>query len=249
MDENSHLKKNGKKNFLKRMSIYIIVFIQCLRETIIARIFALSYPISLYFLNNKDNSFSFYITLAILLLSIIYFICYYMVSLARSKIIDAPKFVYFGKQYLYCLIGYLAQLNLMFFDIYEIEEGNPKINTLLCVLKIFMIIEMAKRVYYYAVGIFILIEMERDRGDRCMYVMTFEIVYDYLWCDYYNNSHLTGFYYSNIYVWIGLFLSLLNGVFAFGSHYNMMKICLGIMNLVYLFAHFYSIYWRYRENY
>jgi hypothetical protein len=253
MDENNNLKNNGTKekdNFLKRISTYIIIFIQCLRETLIARIFALSYPISLYFLKDKDNLYSFYITKAILLLSIIYFICYYIARLGRLQIINAPLFAYIGKQFLYCFIGYLAQMNLIFFDIYEIKEGNPEINIHLCALKILMIIEMAKRTYYYAIGIFILFEMEfGPRGDRCMYVMTFEIVYDYLWCNYYTNSHSTGFSYGIINNLIGLFFSLLNGIFAFGSHYSKMKIGLGIMNLVYLFAQLYSIHWRNREHY
>lgn len=253
MKENTKLKNSDTKekdNFLKRISTYIIIFIKCLRVTLIARIFALSYPISLYFLNDKDKLYSFYITLAIILLSIIYFICYYIAVLGRLNKINAPLFAYLGKHYLYCLIGYLAQLNLMFFDIYNIKEGNPKISIHLCALKILMIIEMAKRAYYYAMGISILLAMEfRPRGDRCMYVMTFEIVYDYLWENYYTNSHSRGFSLGKKTILIGLFFSLLNGIFAFGSHYLMLKICLGIMNLVYLFAQLYSIHWRNREHY
>ena len=253
MEENTKLKNNGTKekgNFLKRISTYIIIFIHWLRETLLARIFALSYPISLYFLNDKDKLYSFYITLAIIVLSIIYFICYYIAILERLEKINAHLFVYLGKHYLYCFIGYLAQMNLMFFDIYEIKEGNPKISIHLCVLTILMIIEMAKRAYYYAMGISILLDMELGpRGDRCMYVMTFEIVYDYLWCNYYNNSHLRGFSLGYKTILIGLIFYLLNGIFAFGSHYLKLKIGLGIMNLVYLFAQLYSIHWRNREHY
>ena len=69
----------------------------------------------------------------------------------------------------------------MFFNIYVAEENNLKINYVLGALKIAMIIEMLKRVYFYAVGSFLLLEMEIcRRGGRWIYVMTFEIVYYYL---------------------------------------------------------------------
>ena len=104
----------------------------------------------------------------------------------------------------------------MFFDIYESEENNLKINYILCALKILMIIEMLKRVYFYIIGSFIFLEMEiGPRGDRCMYVMTFEIVYDYLWENYYVNTHSSGFHLNIRHRLLGLFFSLLNGIFAF----------------------------------
>ena len=55
----------------------------------------------------------------------------------------------------------------MFFNIYVAEENNLKINYVLGALKIAMIIEMLKRVYFYAVGSFLLLEMEIcRRGGR-----------------------------------------------------------------------------------
>ena len=65
-------------------------------------------------------------------------------------------------------------------DTYEIIDGELEINYLLSALKILMIIETLKRIYYYAVGIIILLIMELgEKGDRSLYVMTFEIVYFY----------------------------------------------------------------------
>ena len=115
-------------------------------------------------------------------------------------------------------------------------------------LKIAMIIEMLKRVYFYVVGSFILLAMEiGQRGDRCMYAMTFEIVYHYLWDNYFNNSHSGGFHLSLCFHLLGLFFSLLNGIFAFRSNFMISKICIFIMNMGFLFAQIYFIYLRKRE--
>ena len=87
------------------------------------------------------------------------------------------------------------------------------------------------------------------RGDRCIYVMTFEIVYDYLWDNYYTNTHSGGFHLNRSFHILGLFFSLLNGIFALGSNFMIFKIFIFIMNLGFLFAQKYSIYWRKRECY
>ena len=113
-----------------------------------------------------------------------------------------------------------------------------------------MIIEMLKRVYFYIIACFILITMEcRPRGDRCMYVMTFEIVYDYLWCNYYDNIHSTGYSLGNRMHLLGLFFSLLNAIFALGSNFLVFRICMILLNSGYIIAHIYAIYWRKRECY
>ena len=145
----------------------------------------------------------------------------------------------------------MAQFNLVFFDIYdESQENKFKINVALCILKIFMAIEMLKRVYFYIIGCFILLEMEiRSIEDRSMYVMTFEVVYCYLWYNYYRNTHSSGFSLSYFYYFLGLFFSLLNGIFALGSNFIICKICMLSMNLGFIFAQIYSVFWRIRENY
>ena len=132
----------------------------------------------------------------------------------------------------------------MFFDIYVSEQNEFKINYILCALKISMIVEMVKRVYYYIIGSFLFLYMEIRPGDRCMYVMTFEIVYDYLLDDYYNNAHSTGFNLDIRFCVLGLFFSLFNGIFALGSDFKISKICNIILNSGFLFAQICSIFWR-----
>ena len=215
-----------------------------------ARIFSLSYPISLYFLYNNNKIFTFFITLGIILISIIYFICYYIAFLQRYTNRIPSEIALYGRQILYCILGYLVQFNLIFFDIYVSGKGNLKINYILCILKILMIVEMLKRVYFYIIACFILITMEcGPRGDRCMYVMTFEIVYYYLWYNYYNNTHSSGFSLGSCMHLLGLFFSLLNAIFAFGSNFTVFRICMFILNSGYIIAHIYAIYWRKRECY
>lgn len=250
MSENKNLKNDVSEEQESKLTIKIKlnIFWACIRETLISRIFALSYPISLYFLYNNNRLFTFFVTLGIIFLSIIYFIFYYIVNLKRYENKSPSLICYYGKQRLYCILGYLVQFNLMFFDIYESEDN--KINYILCALKILMIIEMVKRVYFYIVGAFVFLEMEiGPRGDRCMYVMTFEIVYDYLWYNYYNNTHLSGFNLGTCFHLLGLFFSLLNGIFALGSNFMIFKIFIIIFNSGFLFAQLYSIHWRKRECY
>ena len=225
-------------NELKKINI----FFECIRETLIARIFALSYPISLFFLYKENKMFTFDFTLGIIFVSIIYFICYFIVKL-KSYYKDIPFsiLIFYSMQILYCILGYLVQFNLMLFDIYVLEENKYKINYILCVLKIFMIIEMIKRVYYYAIGCYIFLDNEINKGDRCMYVMTFEIVYVYLWNNFYNITHIGGFELGNREKVLGIFFSLLNGIFALCSNFMICKIGIIIINAVFLFAHCYSI--------
>ena len=108
----------------------IEIFIQSIGETLIARIFTLSYPISLYFLYNENKLFTFFITLGIILLSIIYFIFYYNVYSKRYENKRPSENSFYGKQIIYFILGYLVQFNLMFFDISP-EENNLKINYIL----------------------------------------------------------------------------------------------------------------------
>ena len=154
------------------------------------------------------------------------------------------------KQISLFIIGYLVQVNFIFMDTYEIIDGELEINYLLSALKILMIIETLKRIYYYAVGIIILLIMELgEKGDRSLYVMTFEIVYFYLWDNFYNNVHSTGFTLPYYYGLIGIIVCIINGTLAVFSYFLAVKICIGVLNLGFIIAHIYSIYWRHRESY
>ena len=152
-------------------------------------------------------------------------------------------------QILYCLLGYLVQYNLAFFDTYKIVDGRLEINYTLSVLKILMIFETLKRIYFYIIGIFLLIDIETSKSDRCMYVMSFEIVYAYFWFNFYSNFTSGGYYLNKCYNIIGITFSLIYGLLAFGCYFYPVKIILGVFNLIFILAHVYSIYWRYRENY
>jgi len=61
------------------------IFFQSLLETLIADIFSLAYPISLNFLYKEDKFLNFYITIAIISLSIIYFISYLIVNTKKKR--------------------------------------------------------------------------------------------------------------------------------------------------------------------
>ena len=83
---------------------------------------------------------SFYFTSAIIILSIIYFILYCIIKSKENGKEGNSENKIIIKQVLYCLIGYLVQINFIFMDTYEIVDGNLYINYILSVLKILMII-------------------------------------------------------------------------------------------------------------
>ena len=223
------------------------IFFQSLYETLIFRFFTLAYPISLYFLYEKDKLFNLYYTIGLITLSLIYFICYVVEKKGKE---DPSICAFYTKQILYILLGYLVQFHLAFFDTYEINDGELKINYILSVLKLLMIIETLKRIYFYIIGIIFFIGLECSaRGDRSMYVMSFEIVYYYLWFNFYTNCHLKGFELPKCYLFIGIFFSILYGILALGCYFFVAKICFGVINLIYITAHAYCIFWRCREHY
>ena len=129
--ENRHLKDDdSEKESKSSIKIKLKIFLYCLGTTLISRIFGLSYPILLYFLYNENKLFTFFITLGIILLSIIYFIFYYNVYSKRYENKRPSENSFYGKQIIYFILGYLVQFNLMFFDISP-EENNLKINYIL----------------------------------------------------------------------------------------------------------------------
>ena len=225
-------------------------FLRSLYKTLIFRIFWLAYPISLYFLYDNEQMISFYLTLVITFLSIIYFISYCIITVKNAKEEAVSGIAYNIKQYLYCLIGYLAQVNIIFMQTYEIIDGELIINYTLSVLKILMIIETLKRIYFYVVGIFLLFNLEcHERGDRSLYVMSFEIVYFYLWENFYWNICSSGYQLPFYYFFIGIFFCLVHGVLALMSYFLAVKIIFGVLNLGYILGQIYTIYWRHREQY
>ena len=229
-------------------------FFKSLLETIIFRFFSFAYPISLKFLYKDEKYFNFYLTLIIIFFSIIYFFCYYLfrVNYRKENKSSCYPCIYYTKQFSYFLIGYLVQLNLAFLDTYEIKDGKFKIKNLtLFILKILMILETMKRIYYYAKGIklFFSIESDREEMDRCYYVMSFEIVYAYFWYNVYSNFFGSGYELPKSYLIFGLIVAIIHGILAMGCYYLVVKICFGVLNLIYLSAQIYSIYWRKREHY
>ena len=219
---------------------------QSLCETLIADFFCLAYPISLYFLYEENKLLNFYTTIIIISLSLIYFLNF-LITKAKE---GASNCAFFIAQYSLFIIGYLVQFHLASLDVYEIIDGNLKVNTVLLVLKIFMILETLKRIYFYVLAVILLFSLEcRERGDRSLYCMSFEIVYFYLWADFYQNFFSRGYELPICYKIISLFFCLIYGALAFGNYFLVVKICFGVLNIGFLFAHAYSIYWRYRENY
>ena len=75
-------------------------FLETLYETLIYSIFWLAYPVSLYFLYEKDKMISFYLVSVIVFLSIIYFFSYYAFKLSEKKIIVLYVLLYLNKYYI-----------------------------------------------------------------------------------------------------------------------------------------------------
>ena len=230
MRENTDLKNDDSK---KKESIPNI-FCKCIYETLLTRIFSLSYPISLYFLDEENLFFTFYITLGIILLSIIYFICYFYFEIKKYDRTETTKIVFYAKRILYVILGYLVQYNLYYFDINPLEGGGSNINFFLCILKIFMLIEMLKRVYFYNVAIIII--FNSIWIDSCLSTMSLEIAYYNLWYNYYSNKNLLGFEINILLKVFGFILAFINGIFLLAGF----KKCLIIHNLCYLSAHVFT---------
>ena len=230
MRENTDLKNDDSK---KKESIPNI-FGKCIYETLLTRIFSLAYPISLYFLDEENLFFTFYITLGIILLSIIYFICYFYFEIKKYDRSETTKIVFYAKRILYVILGYLVQYNLYYFDIDPLEGGGSNINFFLCILKIFMLIEMLKRVYFYNVAIIII--FNSIWIDSCLSTMSLEIAYYNLWYNYYSNQNLLGFEINILLKVFGSILAFINGIFLLAGF----KKCLIIHNLCYLSAHVFT---------
>ena len=225
------------------------IFFQTLLETLIADFFSLAYPISLNFLYKEEKYLNFYITIAIISLSIIYFISYLILNIKIKKG-GGSKCAYYTRLNSFCILGYLVQFHLAFFNAIDYKDGKIKVNVTLLVLKIFMILEAIKRLYYYVIGIILLIILEsKGETDRSYYVMTFEIVYYYLWYDFYQNFFSGGYELPKFFKIISAIVCSIYGVLAIFNCFLFAKIIIGVFNLVFLITHIYTIYWRYREDY
>jgi len=144
----------------------------------------------------------------------------------------------------------LVQFNLAFLDTFDYKDGKIEVNVLLLVLKIFMILETIKRIYFYVIGIILLFKLEsKEVDDRCYYVMSFEIVYYYLWYDFFKNFFSGDYELPKYFKIISAIVCFIYGVLAIFNCFLFAKISIGVFNLVFLITHVYTIYWRYRENY
>ena len=113
-----------------------------------------------------------------------------------------------------------------------------------------MILEAIKRLYYYVIGIIFLIDLESESDpDRDLYVMSFEIVYYYLWYDFFKNFFSGDYELPKYFKIISAIVCLIYGALAIFNCFLFAKISIGVFNLVFLITHIYTIYWRYREDY
>ena len=223
-------------------------FLQSLLETLVYNIFWIAYPASLYFLYDYEQMTSFYLTSAIIILSIIYFILYCIIKSKENggKEISEKNFI--TKQVLYCLIGYIVQINFIFMDTYEKVDGNLYINYTLSVLKILMIIETLKRIFFYVFWIILLFIIEHGERNgkihRFYYIRYFKIAYFYLWDNFYTNVKNVGFELKKGFLFIGIIFCFIHGILALMCYFLAVKICFGFLLIGQLSAHIYTFYAR-----
>ena len=77
------------------------------------------------------------------------------------------------------------------------------------------------------------------------YDRMFSMAYILLFEDYYHANKVFNFFVFSLEPEVNLsrlYISFLNGIFDFESHYFICKVCLIVMNLAYIFAQIYSIY-------
>ena len=104
----------------------MVVLLKSLYETLIYRFFWVAYPVSIYFLYEKEQMINFYLVSVIVFLSIIYFL-YHPISLKETEEKNRSACAALTQQILYFLIGYLVQVNLVLMDTYEINDGELNI--------------------------------------------------------------------------------------------------------------------------
>ena len=220
-----------------------------LLQTFVFRFFSICYPISLNFLYKDKQFFNFYLTIIIIFLAIIYFIFFYLYIINRNDKKKCLKCFYRTKQYSNFLIGYLVQLNLAFLDTYEIKDGKLKINKTLFILKILMTLETMKRIYYYGKGIKLLISVECEVEDKESegYYMIFEVINSYFWYNVFSNFFAGGYSQPKSELIFGLIVAILHGILAMGCYFIVVKIFFGVLNLIYLSGHIYTIYWSIKQ--
>ena len=225
------------------------IFLKTLLQTFVFRFFSICYPISLKFLYEDKQFFNFYLTIIIILLAIIYFIFFYLYIINRKDKKKCLKCFYSTKQYSNFLIGYLVQLNLAFLDTYEIKDGKLKIDKTLFILKILMTLETMKRIYYYGKGIKLLISVECEVEDKESegYYMIFEVINAYFWYNVFSNFFAGGYSQPKSELIFGLIVAILHGILAMGCYFIVVKILFGVLNLIYLSGHIYTIYWSIKQ--
>ena len=220
--------KEGKKEEKIFLEIKKTIFFQCIGETMIAKYNLILYPILLYYLKTNNKIFTYNTTLSVILLFIFYFTVYYFLKLKNSNIC----FLIIEK-ILYLCLGYLAQFNLIFFDIYVIKDENAEISWVLFLIKLFMIYQIInKRIYFYIIGSYALLKNEIDLAQNFLIGNFYDI---------YKIFNLIVFVLEKNINRAGLFFSFYYALFALGSHYFICKFFLVVMNLIFILAQIYSL--------
>ena len=102
-----------------------------------------------------------------------------------------------------------------------------------------------RRIYYYAKGIKLLITVECEVEDKESegYYMIFEVINGYFWYNVFSNFFQGGYSQPKSEIIFGLFVALLHGILAMRCYFIVVKILFCVLNLIYLSAHLYTIYW------
>lgn len=223
------------------------LFLQSIIETLCFQFLGLAYPVSLYFLYDKGYWLNFYLTTAIIFCYFIYLCSYYNLKKEEEKIEDRRGCLFPIKQYsiYYFIIGILVQVNLVFLETYTVDENNNiEIDWVLSVLKICMVIETLKRIYFQVYGfkliIIVLCLQSVEPGIVEEYLnLTFNIIWENFYAHYKSGCRL-----GACSVIFALIITIAHGALAMLSPYFIgVQIAFGALNLVYLIMKFYTICW------
>ena len=223
------------------------LFFQCIIETLVFQFLALAYPASLYFLYDKGYWLNFYLTIAIIFFYFIYLCSYYHSKLEADKLENRKGCLFPIKQYsiFYFIIGILVQINLLFLETYIVNENNEiEIDWVLSGLKLCMIIETLKRVYFQVYGYKLIVAVLCLEAVEPGYIeewlnLTFNIIWENFYSHYKSGCKL-----GACSVIFAVIVSIVHGALAMLSPYFIgVQIAFGVINLVYIIMKFYTICW------
>lgn len=223
------------------------LFSQCIIETLGFQFLALAYPVSLYFLFDKEYWLNFYLTVAIIFFYFIYLCSYVNSKLETDKFENKRGCLFPIKQYsiYYFIIGILVQINLLFLETYTVNENNEiKIDWVLSGLKLCMTIETLKRVYFQVYGYKLIVAVLCLEAVEPGYMeewlnLTFNIIWENFYSHYKSGCKL-----GACSVVFAIIASVVHGALAMLSpNFFGVQIAFGVINLVYLTMKFYTICW------